>query len=314
MRRIRPVDQVLMDKETPVTTVLRDLNKLNTFVRVAQWQSFTKAAAELRTMPSVVSKRMKELEESLGFSVLTRSTHGLALTEAGRGLFQQCLEILAKLDNFVTERRNIETGPFGTLRIQATSDYSRSILAPLTTKFVAKHPGVRVHLSVVPDNFVSAESGFDIIVSGQKPSLPGVVAHDLGSIRHVICGSPKYFRKFGRPKRPQDLRGHNCLADLYSGPKRWPFRNSPRPLLVEVKGSLSSNSSAVLIRMALDGSGIIRVPLHTVQKEIADKKLDVIFKNVSLSPERISAYYVRAKRLPAKTADFIGFLKTSLRL
>ena len=125
----------------PVTAVLRDLNKLNTFVRVAQCQSFTKAAAELRTKPSVVSKRMKELEESLGFSVLNRSTHGLVLTEAGRGLFQQCLEQLAKLDNYITERRNIETGPFGTLRVQATSDYSQFILAPLTTKFVEQHPG-----------------------------------------------------------------------------------------------------------------------------------------------------------------------------
>jgi len=256
---------------------------------------------------------MKELEESLGFSVLNRSTHGLMLTEAGRGLFQQCLEILAKLDNYVTERRNIETGPFGTLRVQATSDYSRFILAPLTTKFVEQHPGVRVHLSVVPENLIAAEDGFDIIVSSHKPSLPGVVAHDLGAIRHVICGSPQYFRKFGRPKTPQDLREHNCLADLYSGPKNWPFRNSPRPLLVEVKGSLSSNSSAVLIRMALNGSGIIRVPLHAVQKEIADKKLDVIFKNVSLSPERMAAYCARVKRLPAKTADFISFLKTSLR-
>jgi DNA-binding transcriptional LysR family regulator len=297
----------------PVTAVLRDLNKLNTFVRVVQCQSFTKAAAELRTRPSVVSKRMKELEASLGFSVLNRSTHGLALTEAGHGLFQQCLEILAKLDHYVTERRNLETGPFGTLRVQATSDYSRFILAPLTTKFVEQHPGVRVHLSVLPENLISAENGFDIIVSSHKPSLPGVVAHDLGAIRHVICGSPQYFRKFGRPKTPQDLREHNCLADLYSGPKSWPFRNSPRPLLVEVKGSLSSNSSAVLIRMALNGSGIIRVPLHAVQKEIADKKLDVIFKNVALSPERMSAYCARAKRLPAKTADFISFLKTSLR-
>jgi DNA-binding transcriptional LysR family regulator len=302
-----------MAREMPVTAVLRDLNKLNTFVRVAQCQSFTKAAAELRTRPSVVSKRMKELEASLGFSVLNRSTHGLALTEAGHGLFQQCLEILAKLDHYVTERRNIETGPFGTLRIQATSDYSRFILAPLTTKFVEQHPGVRVHLSVVPENLISAEDGFDIIVSSHEPSLPGVVAHDLGAIRHVICGSPQYFRKYGRPKTPQDLREHNCLADLYSGPKSWPFRNSPRPLLVEVKGSLSSNSSAVLIRMALNGSGIIRVPLHAVQKEIADKKLDVIFKNVALSPERMSAYCARAKRLPAKTADFISFLKTSLR-
>ena len=92
-----------MAREMPVTAVLRDLNKLNTFVRVAQCQSFTKAAASW-TRPSVVSKRMKELEESLGFSVLNRSTHGLALKKPGRGLFRQCLEILAKLDNYVTER------------------------------------------------------------------------------------------------------------------------------------------------------------------------------------------------------------------
>jgi DNA-binding transcriptional LysR family regulator len=297
----------------PLTAVLRDLNKLNTFVRVAQRRSFTKAAAELRTTPSVISKRMKELEESLGFSLLNRSTHGIVLTDAGEGLFQQCLEMLAKLDGYVTERRNIETGPFGTLRVQATSDYARFILAPLTTKFVQKRPGVRVHLSVIPEHFVSAEDGFDVIVSSQKPSLPGVVAHDLGAIRHVICGSPAYFRKFGRPKTPQDLRAHNCLADLYSGPKSWPFRNSSRPLLVEVKGSLSSNSNAVLIQMALNGSGIIRVPLHAAKTEIADKRLEVVFKNVSLSPERMCAYYARVKPLPAKTSDFIDFLETSLQ-
>src|SRR5438045_9683331 len=93
------------------TAPLRDLNKLNTFVRVAQRQSFTKAAAELRTTPSVVSKRMKELEDSLGFSLLNRSTHGLVLTDAGEGLFQQCLEMLATLDTYVTEASNIATGP-----------------------------------------------------------------------------------------------------------------------------------------------------------------------------------------------------------
>jgi LysR family transcriptional regulator, regulator for bpeEF and oprC len=297
----------------PLDAVLRDLNKLNTFVRVAQRRSFTRAAAELRTTPSVISKRMKELEESLGFSLLNRSTHGLVLTDAGEGLFQQCLEMLGRLDEYVTERRNIETGPFGTLRIQAPSGYARFVLAPLTTRFVQKRPGVRVHLSAVPENFMSTEDGFDIIVSTQKPSIPGVVAHDLGSIRHVICGSPDYFRKFGRPDTPQDLRGHNCLADLYSGPKSWPFRNASRPLLVEVKGSLSSNNNAVLIQMALAGSGIIRVPLHAVKAEIADKRLDVIFKNAALSPERMCAYYAKAKRLPAKTSDFINFLQTSLR-
>jgi len=63
--------------------------------------------------------------------------------------------------------------------------------------------------------------------------------------------------------------------------------------------SLSSNSNAVLIQMALNGSEIIRVPLHAVKAEIAAKKLDVIFKNVSLSPERMCAYYAKVKPLPA---------------
>ena len=65
-----------------LTAALRDLNKLNTFVRVAERRSFTRAAADLRTTPSVVSKHMKELEDALGFSLLTRSTHGIVLTDA----------------------------------------------------------------------------------------------------------------------------------------------------------------------------------------------------------------------------------------
>src|SRR5215831_905458 len=188
--RSAPLDRRGRKRDMSFTAALRDLNKLNTFVRVAQRRSFTKAAAELHTTPSVVSKRMKELEEALGFTLLNRSTHGLALTEAGEGLFQQCLGMLARLDDYVTERRNIETGPFGTLRVQATGDYARFILAPLVVKFVRKRPGVRVHLAVVPDHVLSTEDGFDIIVSPHKPSLPGVVGHDLGEIRHVICASP----------------------------------------------------------------------------------------------------------------------------
>src|SRR5262245_51497209 len=295
------------------TAALRDLNKLNTFVRVAQRRSFTKAAAELRTTPSVISKRMKDLEDSLGFSLLNRSTHGVVLTDAGEGLFEQCLEMIAKVDGYVTERRNLETGPFGTLRVQATGDYARFVLAPLVARFVAKHPGVRVHLSAVPDNVAVTDDGFDVIVASQKPALPGLIGRDLGAIRHVICASPGYFRKFGRPKTPQDLREHNCLANLYAGPKSWPFRHASRSLPVEVKGSLSSNSTAVLVRMALDGCGIIRVPLHAVKAEIEDKRLEVIFKSAALSPERMCAYYAKAKPLPAKTGDFVNFLTSSIR-
>src|SRR4051812_39766870 len=174
-----------------LTAALRDLNKLNAFVRVAERRSFTKAAADLRTTPSVISKHMKELEDALGFSLLNRSTHGIKLTDAGEGLFQNCLEMLARLDHYVVDARNLQTGPFGQLRVLTTSDYARHALVPLVAKFARGHSGLRVHLSVVADDSAAAEDGFDVIVAHTKPSLPGLTNVDLGEVRHVVCASPK---------------------------------------------------------------------------------------------------------------------------
>jgi DNA-binding transcriptional LysR family regulator len=295
-----------------LTAALRDLNKLNTFVRVAERRSFTKAAADLRTTPSVISKHMKELEDALGFSLLNRSTHGIVLTDAGEGLFQNCLAMLAKLDDYVVDARNLQTGPFGTLRVQTASDYAGHVLVPLIAEFAQRHPGLRIHLSVLADDSAPADDSYDVIVARTKPSLPGLIDRDLGEVRHVVCASPKYFERCGRPKKPQDLREHSCLVNLLSTPKGWPFQNGSRHYLVEVKGALSSNSFAVLIQMALEGEGIIRVPHYAVKARLADKSLQAIFEGATVSPERMRAYFSKAKHLPAKTTDFIQFLQASI--
>jgi DNA-binding transcriptional LysR family regulator len=214
-----------------LTAALRDLNKINAFVRVAERRSFTKAAVDLRTTPSVISKHMTELEQSLGFSLFHRSTHAIELTDAGEGLFQNCLQMLAQLDDYIVDTRNLKTGPFGMLRVQAASGYARTVLAPLVVEFARLRPGLRVDLSVLPGDGASVEEGTDVIVAPRKPSLPGLVAHDLGAVPQVICASSGYFRQFGRPKEPQELRQHNCLANVASGSKRWPFKSRSRPLL-----------------------------------------------------------------------------------
>jgi DNA-binding transcriptional LysR family regulator len=295
-----------------LTAALRDLNKLNAFVRVAERRSFTKAAVDLRTTPSVVSKHMKDLEDALGFRLFNRSTHGIVLTDAGEGLLQNCQEVLAKLDNYVVEARNLQTGPFGTLRVQTASAYARCVLAPLVMAFARRHPALRVHLSVIGDDCTSVDDGFDVIVASRKPSLPGLVEHDLGGMRYVVCAAPKYFKRFGRPKEPRELKDHNCLANLYSGPKVWPFQIASRQQLIEVKGMQSSDSYGALIQMAVQGFGIVRVPHHAAKAELTAKKLDMIFDRVTLSPERVGAYCSKAKHLPAKTSDFIQFLRDSI--
>jgi DNA-binding transcriptional LysR family regulator len=295
-----------------LTAALRDLNKLNTFVRVAERRSFTRAAADLRTTPSVVSKHMKELEDALGFSLLTRSTHGIVLTDAGEELFQSCLGMLATLDDYVVKTRNLQTGPYGTLRVQAPGDYARCVLAPLVLEFVGRFPSLRIQLVAAPDSITAVDDGFDVIIAGTKPSVPGLVDCDLGVVEHLVCASPAYLDRAGRPKKPENLREHNCLVNLASAPKDWPFRSASKPLLVPVKGTLSSNSADVLIQMALQGHGVVRVPRYAARSELASKSLEAMFEQATLSPERVCAYYSKAKHLPAKTIDFVNFLQPAI--
>jgi DNA-binding transcriptional LysR family regulator len=85
---------------------MRELNKLNTFVRVAEHLSFTKAARDLRMTPSAVSKHVHEFETKLGFALLNRSTHGVVLTEVGESFARRCASILGNLDSAVIDARN----------------------------------------------------------------------------------------------------------------------------------------------------------------------------------------------------------------
>ena len=297
----------------PAMPTLRDLNKLNTFVRVAERRSFTKAARDLRTTPSVVSKHMSELEDSLGFALLNRSPHGVALTDAGKHLLDTCLQLMENLDGFVVETRNVQAGPYGSLRIHATTVYARWILAPLMPEFIRRYPQLRVDLITELLSQDPVEDGCDVIVASTKPAAPGLVERDIGPIEHVVCASPGYFRKHGTPREPQDLREHNCLADSSFTPRRWAFKKNGREIVVEVKGSFSSNSPAILTQVALQDIGVIKVPRSTVRAELAGGKLQAIFEDITYSRERMRAYYSKTKFLPAKTTAFLDFLQEAFR-
>ena len=171
-------------------------------------------------------------------------------------------------------------------------------------------PGV--HLFITPEGSDFSADGFDVIVADRKPSSPGLTDRDLGSVRHVVCASPKYFQRFGRPRKPQDLREHNCLLNLNSATKGWPFQNGGRQMHVETKGTLSASSAGALVAMALEGHGIVRVPHYAAKANLADKSLQAVLESVTLFPERARAYFSKAKPLPAKTADFVEFLRVTI--
>lgn len=291
---------------------MEDLNKIRTFVCVAEERSFTVAARKLHMTPSAVSKQITDLEAKLGLTLLNRSTRGVALTDAGAKLFEQSAQALEDLTAAVTAARELQGAPQGVLRLHVVTGFAQWVLAPMLPRFIAKYPTLSLEVSTATpaDSLVKARA--DLVVSGKTFPDPGVAYRDLGPVPYVVCASPEYFQRHGKPKRPEDLVNHNCLIHTLFAPKAWPFTVNGRNMSVRVKGSLSSSSSEVLQQVALQGGGIVRLADYTVAAELASGRLVSIFDGMTRTIHHMRVYFPSGRDLPAKTTAFLDFLEEEL--
>lgn len=289
-----------------------DLNKLQTFVLVADGRSFTRAAQRLHVTTSAVSKQIAELEGGLGVRLFNRSTRGVSLTEAGNALFGRCSRVLGELSEAMAAAQGQQSEPQGTLKVHATFGFGQWVLAPLLPKFMARHPRLQVEVTSSTPALSLVEAGADVVVSGKTSPDSGLAYSDLGPVPYVICATPDYFAKHGKPARPADLARHNCLRHTIFSPGGWPFSVPKRNSLVKVSGNFFSSSSEVLLQVALQGTGIVRLPYYTVKDQIEAGQLVPILEDVTRTIQHTRVYYPQGARLPAKTTAFVDFLVEEL--
>lgn len=291
---------------------MQDLNKLDTFVRVAARGSFTLAARELRVSPSAVSKQVQQLEKALSVSLLNRSTRGVALTEAGAAFYQRCQEALAALDDAVNQAQTLHAGA-GTLRVHVVSGFAQRELSVLMVRFMKDNPQIGVEMSTSTPAKSLVEAGADVVVSGKTLPDPGAVWRELGVVDYVTCASPDYLARHGTPAKPEDLKDHNCLLHTFFTPREWPFRSGAREKLVRVNGSFKSNNSEVIVQLALGGLGVARLPSYVVREDIKAGRLVSLFDGQATSRQIMRVYYPSHDNLPEKTKIFLRFLEASYK-
>lgn len=291
---------------------MEDLNKIRTFVCVAEERSFTVAARKLHMTPSAVSKQITDLEAKLGLTLFNRSTRGVALTDAGAKLFEQSAQALEDLHAAVTAARELQGAPQGVLRLHVVTGYAQWVLAPLLSRFMARYPTLHVDVTTNTPALSLVKARADLVISGKTLPDPGVAYRDLGPVPYVICASPDFFHRHGKPGRPEELSAHNCLIHTIFAPKTWPFTIDGRDVSIRVHGSLSSSSSEVLLQAALRAVGIARLAEYTVAAELASGRLETIFDGMTRTIHHMRAYFPAGRDLPAKTRAFLDFLSTEL--
>ena len=143
---------------------LDDVAALVVFAKVIQQRSFTRAAHQLESSTSAVSKRIARLESRLGTALLTRTTRHVSPTEAGLALYEHCLRILREVENAELLVADFTAEPRGLLRISAPVYFGEVNIAPLLAEFAHDYPELRIELSL-NDRFVDLTAeGFDLAI------------------------------------------------------------------------------------------------------------------------------------------------------
>lgn len=293
---------------------LDDVAALVIFARVVQQRSFTRAARELDTSTSAVSKRIARLEARLGASLLTRTTRHVVPTEAGLALYERCLRILREVEDAELLVADLQAAPRGLLRVSAPVFFGELHIAPLIARLALLYPELRIELSL-SDRFidVSAE-GFDLAVrigplSGATLNVRKLVRDPL-----VVCAAPAYLERRGTPERPQDLLEHDCLRyTLSSNKDRWRFLGEDgQPLYVPVMGPLDSDHSGALREAAVAGLGIVYLPQFYLADSLRSGELVRLLAGFAPPPIDIQAVYPQQQRMPPKTRACIDFLAEEL--
>ncbi|MBU2711714.1 LysR family transcriptional regulator [Zooshikella harenae] len=290
---------------------MNKFESMKVFVVAAEAGSFS-AASELLGISSVmVGKHIHQLEKSLGVRLINRTTRNQSLTEAGRFFLADCKDILerVRVAELVGERMN--NHPRGKVRITAPNILGSTIVTQILGEYMEFHSDVQGEL-ILNDRVCNIiEEGFDIAIRiGKLKESSYLVARKLTPYQMLICASPLYIWKYGKPSNLNDLANHNCLNHLLwhseSGWESLDFTDEALPF----GGSFASDNGYALRSAALSGFGIAMLPQALIWQDLIERKLVTLLDDFIPKPQPVYLLYpYDRKGLPKVTLLVDLFVK-----
>jgi len=287
---------------------------MRVFAGVVEAGSFVAAADELEMSKAAVSRYVADLEARLGVRLLHRTTRRLSLTQEGEVFFARCKELLSGVEEAEAEITERTGQAVGVLKVSAPVSFGILRLAPLWGSFMAAHPRVQLEVTLSDRVVDLVEEGFDMAVRIARLESSSLVSRRLSSTRMILCASPRYLRKHGKPARPQDLAGHSILSySLLSIGDTWEFEGPQGPVSVDVHPRMHSNSGDTCRTVALDHQGIILQPEFLVGEDLRTGRLVELMPQYRSIELGVYALYPSRKHLPPKVRLLIEHLAQALR-
>ncbi len=281
---------------------------IRTFTVVVHCGGFADAARQLGVVPSVVAKRISQLEAKLQTRLFERTTRRVTLTEAGEKFHSRAAAVVSEMEELFESVRRDDGLPEGHLRVMAPTTLTLLQLGPVFSSFLVAHPGITMQLSLVDLSANPAEGGFDMAISGRAASYEGVVDLPLCPVKPVLCASAAYLQSNKNPTHPRDLVDADCLVFSATGTS-WSFQGPRGALAVDVKTRLQADDNLTLLHAAEAGLGIAQLPAYIVEHSIRKGKLEVVMPEFAPQENWFKAYVPRRKMGMARVQALLAHLQ-----
>jgi len=288
---------------------MADLDNILIFVKVAQFESITRAARSLGMPISTVSRRLSVLESELGVSLLRRTTRRVTLTAQGREYFSQCQEPLNLLQEAERVLTQTQKKPEGLLRITLPVILSQEPFFNFLSAFLKDHVLIRIELVVTNVLLDLSAENIDVAIRVGELQDSSVIARRLGTNAYYLVAAPEYLKARSRPAEPADLKSHDCVMfNAKNNERDWELVNGKRRVRVHISGPVASRDINSVHALVVRGHGIGMLPSTYCDEAIAKGKLMRVLPKWTSSPIPVFALYPSRKFLPLRLSVFLEAL------
>jgi LysR family transcriptional regulator, regulator for bpeEF and oprC len=295
---------------------MQDLRTLAIFVKVAERRSFVRAASDLGITQSGVSNAISRLEQQVGTRLLARTTRRVGLTEHGAAYFERCRQALAELAEAELVLKDSQLEPSGNLRIDMPVSFGRLKVVPLLGPFQAKYPHIKLRATFTDRYIDLIEEGVDVCMRLGPLHDSSLIARRMSGAGFKVVGSPRYFAKFGKPKRIEDLADHNCLAFTFRETRlarAWRFMQEGVEKSLTPKGNMSFSDGAAVCDAACAGYGLAQLQDYFADSAIAQGRLVSVLDRFKPNVEPILLVYPQTRHLTPTVRAFVDFMAAQFR-
>lgn len=290
---------------------MSQLDEMQTFVRIVEAGSITRAAEQMDTVKSAVSKRLTDLEKRLGVSLLKRTTRKQTLTDAGQDYYQHCVRILDDIAEVETSLSDDQSALAGRIRMAAPISFGLMHLSPALRAFNQANPDIQFDIEFNDRQQDLIAEGIDLAIRVSNLTDSSLIARKLTTTRLLICGSPDYFARNGLPQKSEDLLYGHVKLQYSNVSHNWPLRgHQGEALSVNLPAVLTANNGQFLHDAALEGKGLILSPDFICADAIREGTLVPVLTDQLLQKEiGVYAVYPQTRYLSRRVRLLIEFLR-----